>query len=90
MRKSEFENVIDGQTIVSGIALIFTKEFNEFHQLWNSILRAQKDKEESEKKEGIIPPFWDGKAAVRIAKILVDNLDDSISKKELNLSISNV
>jgi hypothetical protein len=49
-RKSEFENVIDGQTIVSGISLIFTKEFNEFHQLWNSILRSQKDKEESEKK----------------------------------------
>ena len=53
-RKSEFENVIDGQTIVSGISLIFTKEFNEFHQLWNSILRAQKEK--SEKKEDKTAP----------------------------------
>jgi translocation and assembly module TamB len=53
-RKSEFENVIDGQTIVSGIALIFTKEFNEFHQLWNSILRAQKEK--SGKKEDKTAP----------------------------------
>ncbi|SDR66731.1 Family of unknown function [Polaribacter sp. KT25b] len=41
-RKSEFENVIDGQTIVSGIALIFTKEFNEFQQLWDAILRSKK------------------------------------------------
>jgi translocation and assembly module TamB len=43
-RKSEFENVIDGQTIVSGIALIFTKEFNEFQQLWSSILNSEKEK----------------------------------------------
>ena len=50
-RKSEFENVIDGQTIVSGIALIFTKEFNEFHQLWDSILRAKKENKTATKKE---------------------------------------
>ena len=48
-RKSEFENVIDGQTIISGIALIFTKEFNEFSELWNSIFSAQKVKNESDK-----------------------------------------
>ncbi|MGK0414327.1 MAG: translocation and assembly module TamB, partial [Polaribacter sp.] len=52
-RKTEFENVIDGQTIVSGIALIFTKEFNEFHQLWNSILRAEKNKETKKVKKTI-------------------------------------
>lgn len=45
-RKSEFENVIDGQTIVSGIALIFTKEFNEFRELWNSVVKEQKQKED--------------------------------------------
>jgi len=50
-RKSEFENVIDGQTIVSGISLIFTKEFNEFRQLWNSIFNTQKDKKEKEKEK---------------------------------------
>nr|WP_262914008.1 translocation/assembly module TamB domain-containing protein [Polaribacter sp. DS7-9] len=50
-RKSEFENVIDGQTIVSGIALIFTKEFNEFQQLWNSILHSKKEKKNVKKEE---------------------------------------
>jgi hypothetical protein len=53
-RKSEFENVIDGQIIVNGIALIFTKEFNEFHQLWNSILRSEKDKKSAQEKK-VIP-----------------------------------
>ncbi|TXD47912.1 translocation/assembly module TamB [Polaribacter sp. IC073] len=43
-RKSEFENVIDGQTIISGIGLIFTKEFNEFHELWKALLNAQKER----------------------------------------------
>src|SRR5690606_40470780 len=28
--RNEFENVIDGQTVVSGIALIFTQEFNKY------------------------------------------------------------
>jgi len=40
-RKSEFENVIDGQTIVSGIGLIFTQEFNQFSELWDAILRSR-------------------------------------------------
>ncbi|MAN59417.1 MAG: hypothetical protein CMC08_06235 [Flavobacteriaceae bacterium] len=40
-RKSEFENVIDGQTIVSGIALIFTQEFNKFNELWDALLRRE-------------------------------------------------
>jgi len=52
-RKSEFENVIDGQTIVSGIALIFTKEFNEFHQLWDSILSANKDSETTKETDDL-------------------------------------
>ncbi len=50
-RKSEFENVIDGQIIVNGIALIFTKEFNEFHQLWNSILSSEKDKKSAQEQK---------------------------------------
>ncbi|QOD62316.1 translocation/assembly module TamB [Polaribacter haliotis] len=48
-RESKFENVIDGQTIVSGIALIFTQEFNQFSELWNAILRSSKKKEEEAK-----------------------------------------
>lgn len=42
-RKSEFENVIDGQTIISGVALIFTQEFNQFRELWDAILRSKND-----------------------------------------------
>lgn len=49
-RRNEFENVIDGQTIVSGIALIFTQEFNKFDELWDSLLRSKKKEEEEEKK----------------------------------------
>ena len=44
-RKSEFENVIDGQTIVSGIGLIFTQEFNQFNELWDAILRKKKERD---------------------------------------------
>ncbi|HLU94194.1 MAG TPA: translocation/assembly module TamB domain-containing protein, partial [Membranihabitans sp.] len=44
-RKNVYENVIDGQTIVSGLALIFTKEFNKFHELWMPMVsEEQKDK----------------------------------------------
>ncbi|MGY6523188.1 MAG: translocation/assembly module TamB domain-containing protein [Mongoliitalea sp.] len=33
-RRNQFESVIDGQLIVTGIALIFNKEFNAFAELW--------------------------------------------------------
>ncbi|MGY5847315.1 translocation/assembly module TamB domain-containing protein [Salegentibacter sp. HM20] len=33
-RRNLFENVIDGQIIVNGIALIFTREFNKFKELF--------------------------------------------------------
>lgn len=52
-RRNEFENVIDGQTIVSGIALIFTQEFNKFNELWEALLQGKTTKEkqtEAEKK----------------------------------------
>ncbi|SEA28597.1 translocation/assembly module TamB domain-containing protein [Psychroflexus halocasei] len=50
-RKSEYENVIDGQVFVSGIALIFTREFNKFKELWDesSFLKKDKSKDDSEK-----------------------------------------
>lgn len=49
-RKSEYENVIDGQVFVSGIALIFTREFNKFKELWDesSFLKKEKNKDKSE------------------------------------------
>lgn len=46
-RKNTFENVIDGQTIVSGLALIFTQEFNKFDQLWRAMfLKREKESDE--------------------------------------------
>lgn len=34
-RKNQYENVIDGQLVVTGIALIFMEEFNKFKELWH-------------------------------------------------------
>ncbi|UZH55162.1 translocation/assembly module TamB [Salinimicrobium tongyeongense] len=45
-RRSSYENVIDGQLIVSGLALIFTQEFNKFRELWNEVAKGDKAKKE--------------------------------------------
>lgn len=50
-RKNEFENIIDGQTIVSGIALIFTQEFNEFNEMWQAIFKAQSQTNQNDKNK---------------------------------------
>src|SRR5690606_15982315 len=44
-RKNQFESVIDGQLVVTGISLIFNREFNKFWELWKGI-----DPEEQEIK----------------------------------------
>lgn len=44
-RKNQFESVIDGQLIVTGISVIFNREFNKFWELWKGI-----DPEEQEIK----------------------------------------
>lgn len=51
--RNEFQNVIDGQTVVSGIALIFTQEFNKYNELWDALFKGEtkKEKEEKAKKE---------------------------------------
>ncbi|MBZ9629894.1 translocation/assembly module TamB [Salegentibacter sp. LM13S] len=46
-RRNEFENVIDGQLIVSGIAFIFTREFNEFQELWDNFFLKEREEEEN-------------------------------------------
>ncbi|NIJ43806.1 hypothetical protein FHR24_000245 [Wenyingzhuangia heitensis] len=33
-RKNEYQSVIDGQVIVTGIAFLFNREFNKFRELW--------------------------------------------------------
>lgn len=50
-RKNVYENVIDGQTIVSGLALIFTKEFNKFHELWLPMISEDEQKAEVDQSE---------------------------------------
>lgn len=49
-RKNTFENVIDGQVIINGIALIFQKQFNEFKDLWKSDLKKLKAEEKKKDK----------------------------------------
>ena len=49
--RNEFENVIDGQTVVSGIALIFTQEFNKYSELWDALFKAQTEQENKLKAE---------------------------------------
>jgi hypothetical protein len=49
-RRNQFENIVDGQTIASGIALIFTQEFNKFDELWQALLRGETEKEKEQKR----------------------------------------
>ncbi|AVR46335.1 hypothetical protein C7S20_14270 [Christiangramia fulva] len=49
-RKNQYENVIDGQLIVSGISLVFTKEFNKFENLFAKAVIEESQKG-SKKKE---------------------------------------
>ena len=50
-RRRSYENVIDGQLIVSGLALIYAQEFNKFRELWNQIIGDEKRKLKEEQKE---------------------------------------
>ncbi|MDQ0333939.1 translocation/assembly module TamB domain-containing protein [Formosa algae] len=49
-QKNEFESVIDGQTIVSGLALIFTKEFNKFEELWSALFNSEQEKSRARRR----------------------------------------
>lgn len=50
-RKNTFENVIDGQVIINGIALIFQKQFNTFAELWESEMKKDRKGKGVEKEE---------------------------------------
>ncbi|WP_324719109.1 translocation/assembly module TamB domain-containing protein [Salinimicrobium sp. HB62] len=50
-RRSSYENVIDGQLIISGLALIFTQEFNKFHELWDQVVKGESAQEEENQTE---------------------------------------
>ena len=52
-RRKSYENVIDGQLIVSGLGLIFTQEFNKFNELWDQIVKdEQKNQQNTEDQNG--------------------------------------
>ncbi|MCK0114605.1 translocation/assembly module TamB [Gelidibacter sp. F63206] len=72
--RNEFENVIDGQVIVSGIALIFTQEFNKFNELWDALFKSTTKAEK--KQEAKL------KAAEEAQKIKEEAVDESIEKKK--------
>ena len=44
-RRQEYQNIIDGQLIITGVAFIFNREFNKFSQLFSPL-----EKEKTEKK----------------------------------------
>ncbi len=50
-RRNQYDNVVDGQLLVSGISLIFTKEFNEFKNLFTKTVLAEKQKARKEEEE---------------------------------------
>ncbi|MUH35582.1 translocation/assembly module TamB [Zobellia amurskyensis] len=50
-RKSEYENIIDGQLIVTGMAVIFNREFNKFSQLFNPLKDNTEEKEKKTKSD---------------------------------------
>jgi len=55
-RKNEYENIIDGQLFVTGVALILNREFNKFSQLFNPLKEeneegVKKDSETKKEKE---------------------------------------
>ncbi|EDP97905.1 translocation/assembly module TamB domain-containing protein [Kordia algicida OT-1] len=50
-RKNDFENVIDGQIILTGISLIFNQEFNKFEELFAKTVKEEVEKTTKEEKE---------------------------------------
>jgi hypothetical protein len=50
-RRQEYQNVIDGQLIVTGVAFIFDREFNKFSQLFNPLKKENIIKKPSKEEE---------------------------------------
>tara|TARA_R110001592_G_scaffold96331_2_gene276645 strand:- start:26934 stop:31958 length:5025 start_codon:yes stop_codon:yes gene_type:complete len=43
-RKNQFESLIDGQLVVTGLSVIFNREFNKFEDLWKGIESKRKER----------------------------------------------
>lgn len=52
-RRNQFESVIDGQLVVTGVSLIFNKEFNAFRELFIPLRRLQAVPQREELEEAI-------------------------------------
>ncbi|MCM5663562.1 translocation/assembly module TamB domain-containing protein [Galbibacter mesophilus] len=50
-RKNKFEGVVDGEIIVTGLSLIFNKEFNKFKDLWKRQVQEEIEKSKEDEKE---------------------------------------
>lgn len=50
-RKQEYQNIIDGQLIVTGIAFIFNREFNKFSQLFSPIKKEERKAKKDNKSK---------------------------------------
>ncbi|WP_405410723.1 translocation/assembly module TamB domain-containing protein [Maribacter sp. Asnod1-A12] len=50
-RKQEYQNIIDGQLIITGVAFIFNREFNKFSQLFSPIKKEDSEKKSSKKND---------------------------------------
>lgn len=50
-RKNQYENVIDGQIFVNGIALIFSKEFNKYKELFQKEVKEERQRNRNRKRE---------------------------------------
>eukprot|EP01093_Parvamoeba_rugata_P011443 TRINITY_DN3145_c0_g1_i7.p2 TRINITY_DN3145_c0_g1~~TRINITY_DN3145_c0_g1_i7.p2 ORF type:complete len:282 (-),score=76.02 TRINITY_DN3145_c0_g1_i7:3442-4287(-) len=48
-RRQEYQNIIDGQLIVTGVAFIFDREFNKFSQLFSPIKKENTEDKPSKK-----------------------------------------
>lgn len=50
-RRQEYQNIIDGQLVVTGIAFIFNREFNKFSQLFSPLRKFKTEDDKTDKKE---------------------------------------
>ncbi|QLE02337.1 translocation/assembly module TamB domain-containing protein [Galbibacter sp. BG1] len=50
-RKNKFEGIVDGEIIVTGLSIIFNKEFNKFKNLWKKQVQEEIEKN-SKNSEG--------------------------------------
>lgn len=50
-RRNQFENVIDGQLIVNGIALTFSREFNEYKELFAKAVQEELEKTQADEDD---------------------------------------